>query len=368
MSQKEFIYETFSTLHAVPEIGFKEVKTSTFLADSLAQMGYAVERNVGTTGIVAYLESGNPGENFALRADMDALDFSEAGQEVCVHACGHDANSTMVLTAAKIAAERGIEKGRLYIVFQQAEELVGAIEMIETGKLDMIDRMVGIHLRPDAEAKLGQGISALSHGAGYFVKFKICGTLAHGARPHLGVNAAETAVAIVGLVNAIKERADIAHSAKLTQIHTQGNGANTIPAVCYVTFDVRSASDEIADSLVQKIINIAEHVALANGATIEDVSINGVAAANLDEELSALCDQAMREVLGDTNCLGAKATTGGEDIHYFTKLRNIKMGYVGIGGDIKHGLHNKQMTFDHTAMEIGVAVLEKIVSKTVGLK
>lgn len=363
-----FISETFEKLHSIPEVGFTEKKTSTYLADSLEKMGYIVERNIGTNGIMGVLDSGNPGENFALRGDMDALEFIENGEKICVHACGHDANSTMVLAAAKVAAQRGIKSGKLHIVLDQAEEKNGTIEMIETGKMDNIDRMVGVHLRPAEEANLGQIISGVSHGAVYLVRMKITGKQSHGARAHLGVNAIETAVAIMTLVGMIKENSNIPHSVKPTEIRTEGNAANSVPDVCHLTFDVRSQGDEVASNILRKVKLICESVAQANGAMIEDYSEYGVAAANLDPEVTAICSEAVSEVLGSENDLGVKTVTGADCVHYYTKLRGIKLGFIGVGADMKYGLHNRNMSFNHEALNIGTDLLIKVLEKTVGLK
>ena len=91
---REFLYQTFEVLHQCPEAGFCEVQTSTYIAEALKQMGYEVKEHIGKTGIVAVLDSHNPGLNFALRADMDALQYTIDGKQVCYHGCGHDGRRT----------------------------------------------------------------------------------------------------------------------------------------------------------------------------------------------------------------------------------------------------------------------------------
>ncbi len=90
------IQATYDVLHAMPEVGFAEHKTSAWLAEEIKAAGFAVETGVGGTGIVAVLKGENPGPVVALRADMDALSHVVNGQEVCVHSCGHDAHCSMV--------------------------------------------------------------------------------------------------------------------------------------------------------------------------------------------------------------------------------------------------------------------------------
>ena len=106
-------------LHAHPELGNQEVRTSAFLAEQLRAMGYEVRTGVAKTGVVAVLKGGKPGPVVALRADMDALPVTEEtglpfaskargeynGREVGVmHACGHDFHMSMLLGAAEVLA------------------------------------------------------------------------------------------------------------------------------------------------------------------------------------------------------------------------------------------------------------------------
>ncbi|ONI45579.1 hypothetical protein AN640_04385 [Candidatus Epulonipiscium fishelsonii] len=360
-----FVIETFNILHNMPEIGFKEIKTSQFLASELESYGYTVTRNIGTTGVLGVLDSGVPGNKFCLRADMDALPFKKDGNDIYVHACGHDANSAMVLTAAREIAKKGIKSGKLFILFQQAEEKVGSIQMIETGKLDEIEKMVGIHLRPISEAILGEVISGLSHSASYFINIEVEGLTAHAARAYLGVNALEVCVNIINSVNAIKEDVNIPYSVKATQIKTIGNPKNSIPNKCIINFDVRGSNNIVAESIIEKVKKIAYLTADMAGANILNISIEGVPAGDLSSELIPIIESSIAEL--SLKSLGVKNTSGGEDIHYFSKLKGIKIGYIGLGADVQNGLHTENMSFDKSALPLGVKVLLAVVDKEIGI-
>lgn len=366
LTKNTFLHEAYAKLHEMSEVGFEEFKTSAWLAQQLKSMGYEVTPNIGTTGLIGVLDSGCGGPDFGLRADMDALPFNLNGKDIAIHACGHDANSAMVLTAAKIAAERGICRGRLFILFQQAEERAGAVQMVDGVKKAGIQELVGLHLRPSSEALLGQAIHGLSHGAGYFISLIVAGSTSHGARAHLGVNALDAAVGIVCAVNAMKLDATIPSSVKATQIWTSGNAKNSIPDTCHLTFDVRSQQNDVVDRIIQRIKALSESVAAGYGASVKDFSYAGMPAANLDPELLSVCERAVVGVLGGT--LGARHTVGGEDIHYFHTLGGVKIGYIGIGANLQKGLHHPEMTFDHDAMDVGLAILLKVLEEKVGLK
>lgn len=95
-------------LHAHPEFGFEEKRTSAFVAAKLREFGLDdVAEGVGGTGVVGTLRRGTGNRAIALRADMDALRITEQGTASyrsqtpgTMHACGHDGHTAMLLGAA----------------------------------------------------------------------------------------------------------------------------------------------------------------------------------------------------------------------------------------------------------------------------
>jgi amidohydrolase len=360
----EFLHETFAALHAMPEVAFTEVRTSAFLADSLEKAGFTVTRNVGTTGVLGVLDSGKPGVNFALRADMDALPFEIDGKTVSIHACGHDANSSMVLTAARRAAAVGIERGRLTVVFQQAEESLGAPGMIKTGLLNGIEEMVGIHLRPSQEACLGEATPALRHSATWFTQATIRGVPSHSARPHLGINAIDVATSVVAAINAIHENPSVPHSVKVTQIASIGNTKNIIPDLVRLTVDTRAAENGAADSILDALKRILNGTAALYGAKIDSIEVEGTPAGEYDAALVEEARLAIEAVLG--SALPPLQTTGGEDFQYYSRMLDVKTAYIGIGADVQKGLHHPEMSFTPEALDIGADILERLIARRLG--
>lgn len=226
------ILATYDALHAMPEVGFAEFRTAAYLAEKVKTAGFAVTTGVGGTGIVAELKGKETGPVVVLRADMDALAHTVEGKDICVHSCGHDSHCAMVLTAAEEIGKTGIKRGTLKIFFQPAEEkLFGATRMIEAGVLEDVDIIIGIHLRPGQEAKTGQATPALYHGSSYIMEATINGLTAHGARPHLGVNAIDAAAAAINAVNAININPVIPWSCKVTRLQAGGATLNAIDPV-----------------------------------------------------------------------------------------------------------------------------------------
>src|SRR6516165_7313842 len=129
-------------LHAHPEIGFEEKRTSSIVAEKLASWGIAVHRGLGGTGVVGVLQGKGQGNRaIGLRADMDALPMEEETDlpwrstvKNRFHGCGHDGHTTMLLGAARYLAETREFSGTVCFIFQPAEENEGGgRKMIEDG-------------------------------------------------------------------------------------------------------------------------------------------------------------------------------------------------------------------------------------------
>ena len=65
--------------------------------------------------------------------------------------------------------------------------------MLQKGVMDDVDFLYGVHLRPIQELRSGYASPAILHGASQYITGEIKGESAHGARPHLGINAIEVA-------------------------------------------------------------------------------------------------------------------------------------------------------------------------------
>src|SRR3989339_1017435 len=143
-------------LHKNPELAMEEKNTSDYIAKKLEEFGITVHRNIGKTGIVGVLKSGNSNKAIALRADIDALPISEETKveyksvnKGIMHACGHDGHMTMLLGAAQFLAKNKKFNGTVYFVFQPAEETGdGAKAMMNDGlfKKFKIESIYGLHV------------------------------------------------------------------------------------------------------------------------------------------------------------------------------------------------------------------------------
>lgn len=366
----EYLNEVYNTLHAMPEIGFEEYKTASYLASELKKYGYQVIENVGgSTGVLGILDSGKDGPVFGLRADMDALAYEIDGKMECRHTCGHDSHSAMVMAAARAAAEQGISSGKLYIIFQAAEEkLGGAMKFVESGLLNDMDEVIGIHIRPKEDMKVGQASAAIYHSAGAPTRIRIKGLTAHGARPHLGVNAVDAAVLAVNAINAIHANPAVTYSIKVTQLMVGNGSMNIIPDTIDMAIDIRCQDNQEMELLLEKMRNAVTYAVKAVGAEIESMVSDFVPAAEYSEESKELNRQIIREVMGEEALLPDLQNPGGEDFHWFIRKLGCKAGYLALGTEASPGLHHKDMTLNVSALPAGGNMLLKAVEKRLGLQ
>jgi amidohydrolase len=200
-------------LHEHPELGNREVRTAGIVAKHLRALGFdEVREKVAVTGVVGVLEGGKPGPVVALRADMDALPVKEEvdvpfaskamaewnGRQCGVmHACGHDAHTSILMGVAEVLAGLRAEiAGTVVFIFQPAEEMPpigeegGAKLMVEQGCLEnpKVEAIFGLHVTSiHPTGRIGYRSGPLMASADDFRIF-IRGTQTHGAMPWRGVD------------------------------------------------------------------------------------------------------------------------------------------------------------------------------------
>ncbi|WP_458863451.1 amidohydrolase [Acidaminobacterium chupaoyuni] len=368
MDHPNYVHEVFQALHAMPEIGLAEHRTSAFLADELEKYGYRVIRHVGgSTGVIGVLESGNPGPVLGLRADMDALAFEIDGHTEYRHACGHDAHSSMLMAAARQIAEDGIQTGKLYIIFQPGEEtLYGALTVIDSGLVNDLDEIIGMHIRPVDDTTVGHAAAAMYHSAGAPTHVKIRGLTAHGARPHLGVNAVDAAVLAVNAINAIHGNPRVVHSLKVTQLQVGAGSMNIIPDEITMAIDIRCQDNDEMDRLLEKMRNAVTYSVKAIGAEAVSIESGYVPAAIYTQKSIDLCRKAIIDVLGEDGLIPDLSNPGGEDFHWFAKKLGCDASYIALGANASPGLHHKDMAFDHHALDHGSAIFCRVAHLRLG--
>ena len=361
------ILKVYDYLHSIPELGFKEVKTAAFLAEQLQKLGYQVTTGVGGTGVIGTIKGQEPGPVLMLRADMDALPFTVDGKAEVRHACGHDSHCSMMLAAAAVLADK-VKKGTLKILFQPAEEIgTGALAVIKDGALEGVDYILGLHNRPVQDIPDGTLTPAVNHSALAQVAIDIEGKSSHGARPHLGVNAAETAAVLTTAIMSIKLNPVKTWSCKVTAIQC-GSVFNIIPEKAHMLVDCRAEDNETIDEMLTKLQQAVDGVALAMGAKITLTTPTGIIPApQYAPEMVQLLADSIVAVAGKEHYREPITNPGGEDFHFFTrKYPKLKAGYLGVGAGATPGLHAVNMHLNKNSLQNGADVLVHAALKIIG--
>lgn len=363
-NNKERIMSTFNHLHDHPEISWKEIETTRYVVERMSRLGLETITFPDQTGAVAVWKGTESGPTVGIRTDIDALYQKVDGMLQANHSCGHDAHMTMIIETVEALKAGGFEpKGTLKVLFQPAEEQGnGALSFIDKGMVDDVDYLIGIHLRPIQEISLGQASPAIIHAATTMIQGTIRGKPAHGARPHLGVNAIEAASLLIQAINSIRVDPTVSHSAKMTSLQAGGDSYNLIPDRADFVFDVRAQSNEVMDHLLEHMERTAQAVTQSMGAGLEWSIIARMAAGNPHPEMIDIAEQAIRKVYGDPGLAPICVTPGGEDFHFYSLKRpHIKTTVIGLGCDLKPGLHDPHMTFDRNALFHGISIIGEMV-------
>ena len=229
-------------LHAHPELGWHEVRTTELIRQRLTAAGLSPEVLPTGTGLICDVGAGDT--CIALRADIDALPVPDGGHplfrstyEGVAHACGHDVHTAALLGAAlvlaKMAAE-GVLNHRVRLIFQPAEEVMpgGALGVIAAGGMEGVRRIYGLHCDPRLPVgQVGLRVGALTAAADRIL-VRLTGPGGHTSRPHLtGDLVYALATLVTELPAALSRRVDPRAGMSLVWGRiTAGSAANAIPS------------------------------------------------------------------------------------------------------------------------------------------
>lgn len=355
---EDTIYHWFDYFHKYPEVSWKEVETTNKIASILESLQVSYKRFDDVPGLIAEIGTGD--DVIAVRADIDALWQEVDGVMKANHSCGHDANISMVLGALLYLQEKPLNK-RIRFIFQPAEETGGgAIAMVERGAVEGVSQLYGIHLRPMEELPFGKVTPAIHHGAAAFLHGKIHGVDAHGARPHQGKNAVDVVVAIQQMLKNIYFNPTTVYSAKLTKIVADGGSINIIPGAATFAIDVRAQKNNILRALKIKIEKGFASIKQQFELDIDWDWVDMTPAAEVSSDVAKIAHMSIIESLGFEYLAGEIMTPGSDDFHFYTvKKPNLQATMLGIGADLRPGLHHPQMTFERKALLIGAKALSQ---------
>ncbi|MBB93290.1 MAG: amidohydrolase [Rhodobacteraceae bacterium] len=366
----------FKDLHAHPELGFQEVRTSAVVAETLKQFGVdEIHTGLGKTGVVALIHGREKGNRrVGLRADMDALPIDEiTGLEYAsttpgvMHACGHDGHTTMLLGAAKYLAETRDFAGTAVLIFQPAEEgLGGARQMLADGLFEQFpcDEIYGMHNSPGtAPGKVGICKGAAMAGAAFF-DIKINGRGSHAAAPHMSKDALMIAATLATQIQTILSRNIPPQDTcvlSITQLHA-GAAYNVVPETAVLAGTIRYFKDDIYTLAGERMKAICDGFATAHDVDIALDLRNVFDVLQNDPELSDAYIEAAADIVGGENVSDSEApVTGSED--FADMLKAVPGAYVRVGHAGTVPLHNPAYVLDTGILPVGASVMARIVEK-----
>ena len=359
-------------IHKHPELSFKEVMTSDYIASVLESNNIEMHRGLAVTGIVATIHGTKKGKVIGLRADMDALPIQERNEfshksvhDGKMHACGHDGHSTMLLGAAVYLKQNNNFAGTVHFIFQPAEEGGGGGRvMVEEGIFEKFpcEAVYGMHNWPGlAEGRFAVHDTAVM-AANETLKITIKGKGGHAAMPDQCVDPIMIGAQVISAIQSVVSRSVAPLDSAVVSITMVDAGfvSNVIPNEMNLTGSLRYFRSEVGNDVKKKIKNISEGISESMGATASFSSVPNYPATVNTPKHAQLCAQAAETLVGKDNVLrNEKPSMGSED---FSFLLNASEGaYIWIGNglvpeDSPEGgcmLHNTQYDFNDEILPIG---------------
>jgi len=360
-------------LHAHPELGRQEIRTTGVVADRLHAEGLTPRVLTGGAGLVCDIGAGD-GPTVALRADLDALpvaDEKDVPYRSTVpgvsHACGHDVHTVVVLGAglalARLAAGGGLG-GRVRLLFQPAEELTpgGALDVVDAGALDGVRQIYCVHCDPRLDVGgVGLRVGPITGSADH-VEVRLTGPGGHTARPHLTGDLVYALGKVVTDVPAVlSRRVDPRAGLSVVWGHVRaGSAPNAIPREGRVDGTVRALDSRVWAQAPQVVEEAVRATVAPYGVDCEVVYTRGVPPVDNDATCTRLLAGAARALLGPGSVVETEQSLGGEDFAWYLDRVPGALARLGVrrpGDPVLRDLHQGSFDVDERAVELGVRLL-----------
>jgi amidohydrolase len=377
------LVETRRDIHRHPELGNREVRTGTLVADRLRGLGLEVRHPVAKTGAVGILKGGRPGPVVAVRADLDALPIQErndvpyksetAGVK---HACGHDAHTAILLGTAELLSKlRADLPGTVVFLFQPAEEGPpdgeegGAPLMIKEGVLKdlAVQAIYGLHVDPVLDVgSVGWAVGPIFASADTFV-VEIQGKKTHGAYPHTGLDPIPVAAEMVQALQLVVSRQIDAQDPKVLTIGSiqGGNRHNIIADQVTLRGTIRTLEAGVRRELKERMQRTVKGVAEAHGTTATLRFVDDGFPPTVNEAAHTRASvPSLERVFTPARTLEVRPQMGAEDFAAFAQLvpgLYFKIGVRNRERGITAMIHTEDFDIDEGALPLGVRAMSTLV-------
>lgn len=358
-------------LHQIPEPGLHLPKTSAFVTEKLDEFGIAYEIYEDCSCITACIGQGK--HCFLLRSDMDALPMQEESgipfqsENGCMHSCGHDLHTSILLGAAKLLKAHEQElSGTVKLLFQSGEETFsGADAAIKRGILETpkVEAAFAMHVASTLENNtIIYGPHPMA--AVYGFQISLTGKGAHGSTPNLGIDPINTGVHIyLGLQELIAREASSSDEAVLTiGSFDAGTASNIIPERAVLKGTLRTFKPEVQKYLIQRINEIVDAVCKAYRTDYKIEVLSNVSAVSCDSEMVNSCLESIRNLSSSIKTYPLYHVMGSEDFAFISEKVPSAYFCIGAGAENKSqwvGQHNPKVLFNEKCLPLGAAVYAK---------
>lgn len=362
-------------MHAHPELSFQERSTMAWIAQELTEAGIVHRTGVAGTGVIATIhgEGGAGSRTIALRADIDALPINE--QNICdyrstntgvMHACGHDAHTTMVLGAGRVLhALRGSWKGTVQLVFQPGEEKIpgGASLVLNESAFGarLPDGILGQHVTPELpNGKLGfrAGPFMASSDELYVT---VRGKGGHAAQPERLI---DPIMITARLLIQLKEEFAARYAGQKTVLafgRVEALGAtNVVPNDVSIAGTLRAFDEALRTDMHTWLPVRASAICSAMGGACDFEVRKGYPVVVNDEALTARMQRVAEALIGAENVVLMDQRMGSEDFAFYTHAMPGCFFRLGTGAPDEtapRGLHTPTFDIDERALSIGCAMM-----------
>lgn len=376
-SAKELLPELIKIrrdFHMYPEISAHEAETSKKVAAYLREMGCdEVIEHVNGYGVIGIIKGASEGDVVALRADMDALQMPELNDveyksrnEGVMHSCGHDVHTAGLVGAAKLLCQMRDEIcGTVKLIFQPAEELSpvgGSKGMLESGYLDDVKAVYGLHVWPDLpHGTVGVKSGPLMAATDHFT-IHIHGKTAHGAKPNQGIDAVVLGAQFVTAAQSfVSRKVDPLDSAVVTfGIFNAGTRYNVIAGECMLDGTVRTLNPDTRDMMEDSMRKLLDAICLPSGATADIVYGRGYPALVNHEKDAAHIRKTAEKLFGEEFVQDVKnPAMPAEDFSYYLAEKEGCFVWLGTAkeGEPVWPLHNSHFDVDEDILWRASALL-----------
>ncbi|AWK52485.1 amidohydrolase [Clostridium beijerinckii] len=366
---EDYVINFRRDLHKNPELSGQEFKTQEKIMKELDKLGIPYKK-AGNTSLIATLKGGKDGRTVALRGDMDALPVKEetdvefkSKTPGLMHACGHDAHTSMLLGAATILSEMKEEiSGEVRFFFQEGEETFsGAKKIIEAGGMDGVDACLCMH----GMAELETGYVNIEPGyrmAGcdtIYVKFE--GVSGHGSVPHLAKDTIHPACIFVTDIQGIVTKNINAQDPIVISVgkFIGGTKANVVSKYTEIDISMRYFNPKARETAHEAIKRHAKAIADAYELKVDVIIEESALSMYNDPELAALADKSATKVFGEGKNLTLAKYMGSEDAPYYFERAKGVYAFVGYRNEEKEAIyfpHHEKYKIDEDYMKYGTAL------------